>query len=72
MTPPELDVGFRFELTCRCRRCEWSMPIDELKAKGGSVVRSASVLGVSMMDVETPEDACPRCGGRVFAIRFKV
>jgi hypothetical protein len=69
---PSLDVGFRFEFSCRCKACSWSMPFDELRAKGGKYVRSVKVEGVSLMDVEAPEGSCPRCGGGRFVIRFRM
>ena len=68
----EVESVTRFQVGIHCTACEWSMPLDELRAKGGKIVRNLKEPGVTHMVIETPEPACPRCGGRVFRLRFAI
>jgi hypothetical protein len=70
--PPEVETTIGFELGIHCQGCGWSMPLDELRDKHGRIVRKLSELGLTLMDVETPEPACPRCGGQAFKLRFAI
>lgn len=69
---PEVECAVSFSLSIHCARCEWSMPLDELRAKGGKVTRTLSVLGLTKMTIETPAAACPRCAGQAFDLTFKI
>lgn len=70
----ELDAGFSFSLSCRCKACRWSMPIDELKAKGGKLARQVDDVGsrATIYEIVAPGHACPRCEGSVFLLRFSM
>ena len=66
----EVTCDFGFDLSCRCARCQWSMPLDELKAKGGTHQRMVRDGRTSIHEVRALKGACPRCGGDLFRVKF--
>ena len=68
----EVSYAVDFELGIHCKSCRWSMPLDELRAKGGRTVRKVRTDGITLMEIETPAPACPRCNGALFVLRFAI